>query len=337
MGKRDEIKAGIVIGVSLLVLAGLTVAVSGISLWERYDRYTVRLRSSGGLEEGAPVRLGGLRVGRVLGVRIPAEDTAKVEVTLGVRQAIAIPQGTWATVSTLGLLGDTYLQLSTETHNAQRIPPGSEIPGRDSAQIAELVQRLQGVAESTDLLLGEASAMLKADIKRLLQQVSTIADTTQATLTRIDAFVAPANRQRIEKIVVRVDQILQESGDSVQKLLQSLTAASRRMDATVAALQGVVGENRSDIRDAVKLLKDDLDRAGKLAGSLEKTLAGVDRTLDRVDRTVLDNRDTLEETLANLRRTSRNLRELSQSVKERPSSVLFPPQMPEKPGLESRR
>ena len=83
--RKDEVKAGIVIAVSLLILAGLIVGVSGVSLWERYDRYTVRVHSATGLEPGTPVRLGGLRVGKVLDLRILPEDTSRVEITLGVR------------------------------------------------------------------------------------------------------------------------------------------------------------------------------------------------------------------------------------------------------------
>lgn len=333
---RDELKAGIVIAISLVVLAGLIFGVSGVSLWERYDRYTVRLRSATGLEPGTPVRLGGLKVGKVLSLRIPPEDRARVEVTLGVRQGTAIPQGTWATVATLGLLGDPFLQLSTEAHSAQRIPPGSQIPGRDAAQIADLLQRLQKVTETTDTLLADAAGMLKQDVVDLARRLSEVAKVTQATVAHIDAFVAPANRERMEKIVASLDQVVQETGGSLRAVLENLTAASRRMDATLESVQGLVGENREDLREAVRLLNANLAGAASLLASMERTLQGVDRTLGHVDRTLLGNSDALEETLANLRRSSQNLRELSQSLKERPWSAFFPADTPEKPGMDSR-
>ncbi len=102
---RDEVKAGIVIAISLVVLAGLIVGVSGVSLWERYDRYTVGLRSATGLEPGMPVRLGGLKVGKVLSLRIPPEDRARVEVTLGVRAGDRHPAGHLGHRRDLGTLG----------------------------------------------------------------------------------------------------------------------------------------------------------------------------------------------------------------------------------------
>ncbi|MGD0264120.1 MAG: MlaD family protein [Candidatus Methylomirabilota bacterium] len=333
---RDELKAGILIAVSLVVLAGLIIGVSGVSLWDRYDHYTVRLRSATGLEPGTPVRLGGLKVGKVLSLRIPPEDTARVEITLGVRQGIAIPQGTWATIATMGLLGDPFLQLSTEAHNTQRIPPGSQIPGRDAAQIAELLQRLQKVTESADSFLADAAGILKQDVVDLGRRLNEVAKVTQVTVEHIDAFVAPANRERVEKILANLDQAVRDSSGSVRAVLENLTATSRRMDTTMETVQGLVGENREDLREAVRLLKGDLEGAGSLLTSMERTLQGVDQTLGHVDRTVLDNSDALEETLANLRRSSQNLRELTQSLKERPWSAFFPADLPEKPGMDSR-
>lgn len=337
MATRDEVKAGIVIALSLVILAGLILGVSGVSLWERYDRYTVRLRSTAGLDEGAPVRLGGLRVGRVLHLEIPREDTSLVEITLGVRQGTAIPQGTWASVATLGLLGDTYLQLTTESHSDQRIPPGSRIPGREAATVADLLQRLQGVVTRTDTVLGEVGIVLNRDVAEMMRRLNEIAEATQKTVAHIDDFVAPANRQRVEQILATLDQTVRESAGSIRVTLDHLSLASRRMETTIESVDGLVQENRADLREAVRLLRADLEKTGDLLAGLDQTLGSVRQALGHVDEAVVDNREGLDETLADLRRGAQNLRELTQSLKERPWNVLFPAPAPEKPGLDSRR
>ncbi len=350
MATRDEIKAGIVIAISLVVLAGLILGVGGVSLWERYDQYTVRLRSTTGVDVGTPVRLGGLKVGKVLRLAIPPDDTARVEMTLGVRQGTLIPQGTWATVTTVGFLGDPFVQLSPEVNTKERIPPGSRIPSREAVQIAELLQRLQGIAGSTETLLAEATTLLKADVRDLLRRVNELARTTQATVEHVDAFVSPENRKQVEKILAEVDRMIQDSSRSVRAVLENLTAASRRMDTTLGAVETLVGENRDDLREAVRLLRADLDKAGGLITTVEQTLHTADETLHtadqtfhtadqtlaHVDRVVVGNSDSLDEAMANLRRSTQNLREFTQSLKERPWNVIFPPDRPEKPGMDSR-
>jgi ABC-type transporter Mla subunit MlaD len=108
------------------------------------------------------------------------------------------------------------------------------------------------------------------------------------------------------------------------------------METALGTAETILGENRDDIRDAVRFLKADLERAEGLIVTMEQTLHNVDRTLGHVDRTLLGNSDALEETMANLRRSTQNLREFTQALKERPWHVLFPPDRPEKPGLDSR-
>jgi hypothetical protein len=119
-------------------------------------------------------------------------------------------------------------------------------------------------------------------------------------------------------------------------VLENLTAASRRMDATMDAVEGMLGENRDDLRQAVQLLKGDLEGVGSLIASMERTLRGADQTLGHMDRILLENSDALEETLTNLRRGSQNLRELTRSLKERPWSAFFPAEAPERAGMDSR-
>jgi ABC-type transporter Mla subunit MlaD len=86
----------------------------------------------------------------------------------------------------------------------------------------------------------------------------------------------------------------------------------------------------------VRQLKADLEAAARLFTAVEGTLQGVDRTLAHMERAVLGNSDALDETMANLRRSTQNLREFTQTLKERPRHVFFPPDIPEKPGVDLR-
>jgi phospholipid/cholesterol/gamma-HCH transport system substrate-binding protein len=342
MRTRDEVKAGIVIIIALVTLTALILGVSGVSVWERYDRYIVRLRSVAGLDQGAPVRLGGLKVGRVLQLRIPPEDATQIEITLGIRQGFPILQGTWATVATLGLLGDTYLQLTTEKNTPDRIPPGGQIPAQEAASLAEILQRVQGVAKTADALLGDAQGILRKELPDLMRQAGGVVEAARATLARLDTFLSPANRTQVEKILATLDDVTREGGAAVRQALEHLAAASQRLDATVGTVQEVLAENRSDVRESVRTLRADLERVGGVIAEVERTLEIAQRTLaetqqtvSHVDQFVIDNREGLDETLTDLRRSSQNLRELTQSVKERPWTLLRTEPVAEKPGLES--
>src|SRR5262249_46458899 len=71
---------------------------------------TASFQSVGGLDNGADVRINGIKVGTVLGQTIDKESFNAV-VTLSVSPDIHLPDDTVATVDSSGLLGDKYLKL----------------------------------------------------------------------------------------------------------------------------------------------------------------------------------------------------------------------------------
>ena len=99
--------------------------------------------------------------------------------------------------------------------------------------------------------------MLKQDGGDLTRRLDEVARAAQVTVAHIDAFVAPANRERVEKILADLDRVVQESSGSVRTVLENLTETSRRMNATIEAVQGIVGDNRDDLRTAERRLGGD--------------------------------------------------------------------------------
>ena len=79
-------------------------------------RYTIHAEFNevGGLVEGATVRLAGVQIGRVTGVRLPAEPGGKVRVdlTIGRQFANRVRKDSVARLETQGLLGDKIVELS---------------------------------------------------------------------------------------------------------------------------------------------------------------------------------------------------------------------------------
>jgi ABC-type transporter Mla subunit MlaD len=245
-------------------------------------------------------------------------------------------------VATLGLLGDTYLQLTTETNTPNRIPPGGQIPAREAASIAEVLQRLQTVAQTADVLLTEAQGFLRTELPDLMQRADGVADAARTAMVHADAFVSPANRARVEKILATLDQVLREGGVAVRQALEQVGAAAQRLEATAGTVQEVVAENQADLRESVRTLRTDLEHVDGLFAAVERTLESAQRalaetqqTVAHVDHLVTDNREGLDETLTDLRRTAQNLREFTQAVKERPWTLLRTAPVSEKPGLES--
>src|SRR5262245_44022726 len=108
---KTELKVGVFVLLGLGVLGYLSTRVSdGIGKSEDGVIVTVQFDSVAGLVSGAEVRAAGIRVGHVRSIELD-HGKAKVELQLarGVEQQI--PKNSQATISSLGLLGEKYVEI----------------------------------------------------------------------------------------------------------------------------------------------------------------------------------------------------------------------------------
>lgn len=113
------VAAGIFL-VYAVIHGGRTPQTSGIALTAQFDRID-------GLNDGADVRIGGVKVGSVTGLRIDPR-TFQAVVSLRVRSDIQLPNDSSAEVTSEGLLGGKYISI---------VPGGGERMLADGGRITE--------------------------------------------------------------------------------------------------------------------------------------------------------------------------------------------------------
>jgi len=141
-----EIGTGLFVLLGFAALAFLTTQLPGSKLAVMQDAggYSVSARfdNVGDIQAGAPVAMGGVKIGRVSKVMYDSTDyKAVVTMTIDSRYD-RIPDDSWAGIETAGLLGAKYVGLDpggSETYLA----PGSQIENTQSAMVLEkLINRL---------------------------------------------------------------------------------------------------------------------------------------------------------------------------------------------------
>ena len=153
-----EIGTGLFVLLGFAALAFLTTQLPGSKLGvigaADGFKVTARFDNVGDLQAGAPVSMGGVKVGRVSSVAFDSTDYKAVVVLSIERKYNRIPDDTWANVETAGLLGAKYVGLDpggSETYLADN----GRIDNTQSAMVLEkLVNRLfaafAGSKSSTD-------------------------------------------------------------------------------------------------------------------------------------------------------------------------------------------
>ena len=141
-----EIGTGLFVVLGFAALAFLTTQLPGskAAVLGQASGYTVtaRFENVGDLQAGAPVSMGGVKIGRVTGVIFDSTDY-KAVVTMAIDNRYnRIPEDSWAGVETAGLLGAKYVGIDpggTETY----LKAGSQIENTQSAMVLEkLINKL---------------------------------------------------------------------------------------------------------------------------------------------------------------------------------------------------
>jgi phospholipid/cholesterol/gamma-HCH transport system substrate-binding protein len=135
-----EILVGAFVAAGFVALFFLAMQVSNLGAVTVGDGYTVnaRFHNIGGLKVRAPVTMGGVPLGKVVGIRFDPE-TFDALVTMEIdRQYDKIPEDTFAKIYTAGLLGEQYVGLSPGG-SEKNLAQGSEIRMTQSAIVLEEV------------------------------------------------------------------------------------------------------------------------------------------------------------------------------------------------------
>src|SRR5262245_3830044 len=155
MAKReDEIKVGLVVVVATVLFLAALITVGGVNLLrKKHVTYTTHFKFAGGLEPGAFVRFGGLKVGVVDSADIDSQDTTRVRVRIAVKDKTPIRQDSRAKISTLGPLGENYLEISAGTREAPLLAPGGEIATDEVVQMADILNNLNAATLNANTLI----------------------------------------------------------------------------------------------------------------------------------------------------------------------------------------
>jgi len=148
-----------------LIASGLALAVAILTLtaesglFTRNYRLVAHFDDVQGLLPGAPVWLAGKEVGRVADVRFGAPGTEHpLLVVLQVQHAVQprIRADSVATIGTIGVLGDSYVEVSVGGLAAAVLEDGDEIPAQTPASLGDAIatgtRALDNITELTESL-----------------------------------------------------------------------------------------------------------------------------------------------------------------------------------------
>jgi len=320
--KKEQAWVGLFVLVASGLLLATIFALSG-AFGRAGDTYRAYFRFAGGLEPGATVRLGGIKVGRVEQLRVDPQNPARVEVLLRVKPGTPIKTDSIAKITSLSALGENYLEVTLGNPAAPPAAPGSVLQSKEFFGIGELSETLSSLSPEVQQL-----------VKSLNQRVAEL----QETIARVNDLLNENNRANISASIGNVRGLLEENRPKLRSTMSNVETASAKVapllddfkktvndaDTALNRVDSLVGENRPDIREAVAKLRETLNHSNSL--------------VDQLNRTVGFNAENIDEILENIRLATENLKQFTDRIRSRPDSLIRSSGPPErKPGQPPKK
>ena len=282
------IKVGIFTVVMLLVSTALVV-VFGDFRFGAESTYHATFTDASRLKTGQKVRIAGIPVGSVEGIKLNPDNT--IDVAFGVDERYTLYSSTRALIRYENLVGDRYMEIAAGPGELRKLPPGGTINSQHTQPALDL-----------DALLGGLRPVLKGlDPDKVNTVTSALIDLLQGqggalqnVLSDTSAFSSAlgARDQLIGDVITNLNSVLAtidaksaQFSTSVDQLQQLITGLAKNKD----AIAGAVPPLASTVTDLTELLKNSrrplqgiIENARPLATELDDRKAEVNNDVEQL-------------------------------------------------------
>lgn len=282
-----------------LVAALFVYWYSGTRVHRTYDRYEIYFNGSvSGLEQGAAVRYLGVRVGRVVEMRIDPRDAGRVEVIAAIESTTPISARTLAELDLQGLTGLLYIDLQ---RSARPEPPSvaslqypviRAAPSQFDvlmAQLPRLSAAAGGVIQRLNRLLSDRNI---DDVSRSLDDLAQASSSLPQTVRSVNALLIQLRTATAELTATAgsAREVMDTAGPQIVTTMRRLQTVAANLSQATDQLDKIIAENRSDVRSFTRA------------------------SLPEIESFVREGRAA-----------AKDIRELSESLRQNPSQLLYQP------------
>lgn len=155
-----ELKVGIFIFIGIVILSVIIFSIGNFYSVKQGYNMNVVFSFANGIGVGAPVRYSGVQVGEVQDIKVyfdEKENKPLVKLNIWVSQNTWINENAKASINTLGLLGEKYLEIFPGTRDTRLLQKGDTLKGHDPVSTEELTRSTKELIEKISTLTDSAN------------------------------------------------------------------------------------------------------------------------------------------------------------------------------------
>ena len=238
MTMKLETKVGAFFIASIGVLGLLILRMEKLELFSgnNQNHLSTEFDQVAGLNPQSKVRVAGVAVGTVSGIEL---DGKKAKVILSLPKEFPVYQDAVASLSSIGILGEKYIELDPGHPQAGRIRPDAMIPSKAGMSMDSLMESLGGISKDVKSITSALNASMGGEQGR--QKLDEIIDNIRQ-LTGEFRAMAQENHGAVNATMANVQQMSSELKDRLPRLAQQFEDLGRNLNA-------LVGDNRPEFKN----------------------------------------------------------------------------------------
>lgn len=248
---KVETKVGILALVSVLLVVVFAYFMGLISPFSNSKELHIMYNFAGGIEEGSPVRVMGIKVGKVKSITFDPSFKMQNGEEVKLRLTITVDKKAWSSVrkdskffiNLAGVIGEKFLEISPGSMDAEEFSSGDYVRGEDPPRIDQLISQSYGLAgkiiELVEKNEGSVSNMIlqldrlttnfnktlvlldkttkNREMARLLDNAIKISDDVAYLTGNLRSKKAEESYELLHKLLFRLEPL---DGPAIKKFLQ---------------------------------------------------------------------------------------------------------------------
>ena len=290
--RSQEVKSGIVMLVGLIIAFVFIFAITKNSFQVESKKYYARFSYTNGIRPGSQVRYGGLLVGETSRVYYPQDDNSILEIELLVDAKTPIKTNSETFITSIGIMGEYYIEITTGSPDADLLAPGSMLRSKDVASLAQMGEPFEKVATQLDILL-----------------------------TRINEILNNENRAHLSGMIASMDSLLYSARKDAPRLVDRVADLGEELHTLTNNINNLMIGNQATLTTVV-------ERTANAMGHTDTLLISLNKTSIQLNQMMRDNNESINRAMQSLNLASKNLEAFSRRIKAEPWSLIRKNELP---------
>lgn len=248
---KTEVKVGLLAVASFFLIIVFAYFMGFISPLGNSRELHIMYNYAGGIEEGSPVRVMGIKVGKVKKISFDPEFKMQNGEEVKLRITIAVDKKAWSSIrkdsrffiNLAGVIGEKFLEISPGTVASSEFEAGDIVRGEDPPRVDQLISQSYGLAGkmielinknegSVSSLISQLDRMItnlnktlllldkttkNPEVSRLIDNAVKISDDVAYLTNNMRSKKAEETYQLIHKLLFRLEPV---DGPAIKKFLQ---------------------------------------------------------------------------------------------------------------------